>query len=182
MALIVTQVNDLLLPPTRLRAETVFQVVPKIGMGPIVLIRVRVRVAIDSRAFAIVMEMIVIKVSCSHVGERDIRRWTRERDACCAVCVLGVYSRTEIDSRCSLSSSNLPVLIIVPIVSVLVVVAILGGLFYWRMKRSRQDEKELFQNSSLRFSSNENFSSDADQFNYPSNPYQIDSNILSERL
>ena len=140
------------------------------------------RVVIDSRAFAIVMEMIVIKVSCPFPLGNDIQRWTRERERRLPCCVLGIYSRTEIDSRCSLSSSNLPVLIIVPIVSVLVVVAILGGLFYWRMKRSRQDEKELFQNSSLRFSSNENFSSDADQFNYPSNPYQIDSNILSERL
>ena len=85
MALIVTQVNDLLLQTTRLRGETVFQVVPKIGMGPIVRIRVRVRVAIDSRAFAIVMERIVIKVSCSYVGERDGRE--RERETLAVLCV-----------------------------------------------------------------------------------------------
>ena len=78
MAVIVTQVNDLFVRKTHVRADAVFQVVPRIVMVPIVLTRVRVRVAIDSRVFAIVMELIVIKVSCPYLGN-STQQWTRER-------------------------------------------------------------------------------------------------------
>ncbi|CAF4981454.1 unnamed protein product, partial [Rotaria sp. Silwood1] len=86
------------------------------------------------------------------------------------------YSRNELDSRCSSSSPNLALLISVPIVGAVVVAAIIGGLIYWRKRRSA-DEENLFQNSGVRFSS------DSYPASYEQNPYQRDyNNILSERL
>ncbi|CAF1124596.1 unnamed protein product [Rotaria sp. Silwood1] len=91
-------------------------------------------------------------------------------------CYQGRYSRNELDSRCSSSSPNLALLISVPIVGAVVVAAIIGGLIYWRKRRSA-DEENLFQNSGVRFSS------DSYPASYEQNPYQRDyNNILSERL
>ena len=88
---------------------------------------------------------------------------------------LGAYSRRDIESRCS-SSSNLAVLIAVPIVSFVVLVGIIGGLLYWRKRRS-QDEENLFANSGVRFSS------DSYQSSIRQNQFESDyNNILSERL
>jgi hypothetical protein len=88
---------------------------------------------------------------------------------------LGPYSRSEIESRCS-SSTNLALLIAVPIVSVLVLIAIIGGLLYWRRRRST-DEENLFENPGVRFSSN------SYQSSMRQNQYDRDyNNILSERL
>ncbi|CAF5157245.1 unnamed protein product [Rotaria magnacalcarata] len=90
--------------------------------------------------------------------------------------VLGIYTRSEIDSRCSSSSPNLALLIAVPIVSVVVIVGIIGGLLYWRKKRST-DEEHLFENSTVRFSS------DSYRPSIEQNQFQKDyNNILSERL
>jgi hypothetical protein len=86
-----------------------------------------------------------------------------------------------LESRCS-SSSNLAVLIAVPIVSIIVLIGIIGGLLYWRMKRSKKEEENLFPNSGVRFSSNNQFSSDRDELTIRTNQYERDYNILSERL
>jgi hypothetical protein len=89
---------------------------------------------------------------------------------------LGEYSRRELESRCS-SSSNLAILIAVPIVSVVVIIVIIGGLLYWRKRRS-SDEENLFENSGVRFSSDSYQSSSIRQ-----NQFERDyNNILSERL
>jgi len=89
---------------------------------------------------------------------------------------LGEYSRRELESRCS-SSSNLAILISVPIVSVVVIIVIIGGLLYWRKRRS-SDEENLFENSGVRFSSDSYQSSSIRQ-----NQFERDyNNILSERL
>ncbi|CAF2040937.1 unnamed protein product [Rotaria magnacalcarata] len=91
-------------------------------------------------------------------------------------CYQGIYTRSEIDSRCSSSSPNLALLIAVPIVSVVVIVGIIGGLLYWRKKRST-DEEHLFENSTVRFSS------DSYRPSIEQNQFQKDyNNILSERL
>ena len=89
----------------------------------------------------------------------------------------GPYSRREIDSRCSPSSgANLALLISVPIVSVIVLVGIIGGLLYWR-KRQGSDEENLFENSGNRYRS------DSYRSSFSQNPYRRDSNmIISERL
>ncbi|UJR29534.1 hypothetical protein I4U23_010751 [Adineta vaga] len=90
-------------------------------------------------------------------------------------CYQGPYSRSEIESRCT-SSSNLAVLIAVPIVCVVVLVAIITALLYWRKRRS-SDEENLFESSNVRYSS------DSYQSSMRQNQYSRDyNNILSERL
>lgn len=60
--------------------------------------------------------------------------------------------------------------------SVFVIVTIIGGLLYWRKRRS-MDEENLFENSRVRFSS------DSYQSSIQQNQFQKDyNNILSERL
>jgi hypothetical protein len=88
---------------------------------------------------------------------------------------LGPYSRSQLDSRCA-SSTNLAILIAVPIASFVVLVGIIGGLLYWRKRRS-SDEENLFEGSGVRYSS------DSYQSSMRQNQFQRDyNNILSERL
>ncbi|CAF4100035.1 unnamed protein product, partial [Adineta steineri] len=90
-------------------------------------------------------------------------------------CHQGEYSRNDIESRCS-SSTNLALLIAVPIASVIILIGIIGGLLYWR-KRRASDEENLFQNSGVRFSST------SYQSSMRQNQFDRDyNNILSERL
>ncbi len=60
--------------------------------------------------------------------------------------------------------------------SVIVIIAIIGGLLYWRKRRSA-DEENLFESSGVRYS-NDSFRSSMRQ-----NQYDTDyNNIISERL
>ncbi|CAF1215178.1 unnamed protein product [Adineta ricciae] len=90
-------------------------------------------------------------------------------------CYQGPYTRSEIESRCG-SSSNLALLIAVPIVCVVVLIAIIGALLYWRKRRS-SDEENLFESSNVRYST-DSYRSSMRQYPY-GNDYN---NILSERL
>lgn len=60
-------------------------------------------------------------------------------------CYSGPISRKSLENLCE-TSRNLVVLIVVPIVSILVLIGMIGAFFIWKKKRSA-DEQALFQPS-----------------------------------
>jgi hypothetical protein len=108
------------------------------------------------------------------------------------VVALGPYTRNEIESRClSGSSINVPLLVGALLGSLLVLLGIVAAFIFWK-RRSAEHDQRLFNDSSIRFSANENFASerdrgrnrqrDEDQLTIRSSQFLRDTNILTERL
>lgn len=95
----------------------------------------------------------------------------------------GSISRSEIDGRCSLRSTNLVLLIVLPIVCVLVLLLLIVGLLVWRKKQQKKKSNRaglVRKDPSLR--SADSPSPSANSPTIRSNSYSNEFFVLSERL